>query len=59
MSEYPFAKRVAFGQIDARFFTDCSGGNSSPSYPADAGGCIFFSGEVGWLPEDRWGRGVS
>jgi Protein of unknown function (DUF4230) len=24
-----------------QIFADCSGGNSSPSYPADAGGCIF------------------
>src|SRR6516225_10191178 len=25
-----------------QIFADCSGGNSSPSHPADAGGCIFL-----------------
>jgi hypothetical protein len=32
---------TAWGIIQRYIFTDCSGGNSSPSYPADAGGCIF------------------
>jgi hypothetical protein len=27
-------------------FMDCSGGNSSPSYPADAGGCTFLTHET-------------
>jgi hypothetical protein len=29
--------------IMPKSFSDCSGGNSSPSYPADTGGCIFSS----------------
>ena len=29
--------------VTMKVFSDCSGGNSSPSYPADAGGCIFFA----------------
>jgi hypothetical protein len=30
-----------WGIIQLSIFTDCSGGNSSPSHPADAGGCTF------------------
>jgi hypothetical protein len=36
-----FEMSLGLGKYNFRFFTDCSGGNSSPSYPADAGGCIF------------------
>ena len=32
-----------WGMMRLHIFTDCSGGNSSPSHPADAGGCIFYS----------------
>jgi hypothetical protein len=36
-----FEMSSGLDKYNIRFFTDCSGGNSSPSYPADAGGCIF------------------
>ncbi len=33
---------TSWGIIPLSIFTDCSGGNSSPSHPADAGGCNFM-----------------
>jgi hypothetical protein len=41
---FSFEFPITLGDYTASIFTDCSGGNSSPSYPADAGGCTFYRG---------------